>query len=284
MSIYKLYKFREVNTNNLTSLANAELWFSSKEDFNDPFEGTLIIDESLSEADYSLWKSNVNWTMKIDPLDKDFVDVCQQLGLDPNETDENTLILEGLRSELSMLKNMIHTSKFLCLSLRDQSCDPIYENLMWSHYAQGLRGFCLMFNNEALQKDINIASNKRMRGINILYQEQPNKISLSDFLRSDMWFNESKLNYIQAVTETIATKSIAWKYENELRIMTSDPIANAYNYASDTLEEVILGDKMSPQHKELLLAVVKSKYPHVKVKIARLVPNTYQIELVEYVA
>lgn len=283
LSIYKLYKFREVNTNSLTSLANAELWFSSKEDFNDPFEGTLILDETLTEDDYSLWMSRVEWTMDITPLDNNFSKLCENLSLDPNETNEKKLILEGLRSDLRVLTNIIHKSKFLCLSQRDQLCDPIYENLMWSHYAQGLRGFCLVFNNDDLQTDINVASEKRMRGIKILYQEKPNQIILSDFLRSDMWVNENQQNYIQTVIETIATKSTAWKYENELRIMTLDAKANSYTYSPDTLEEIVLGEKMSPQHRELLLAIMRSKYPHAKVKIARLVPNTYKIELVEHV-
>ncbi|WP_133150164.1 DUF2971 domain-containing protein, partial [Vibrio splendidus] len=205
MSIYRLYKFRPVNTNSLTSLANAELWFSAKEDFNDPFEGTLILNELLSDDDYRLWKSNVNWNMEIHHQDKDFVKLCKLLGLDPYKTGEEELILEGLRYELNILTKIIHDSKFLCLSQRDQISDPIYENLMWSHYAQGLRGFCLVFNNDGLQKDINIAPDKRMRGIKIKYQEQPNEISLSEFLRSDMWINKDKKDYIKVVTETIAT-------------------------------------------------------------------------------
>ncbi len=284
MSIYRLYKFREVNTNSLTSLANAELWFSSKEDFNDPFEGTLILDELLDESDYALWRSNVNWTMEVHPSDKGVVELCESLGLDPHETDENQLILEGLRFDLGILTKLVHESKFLCLSQRDQNNDPIYENLMWSHYAQGLRGFCLVFNNDGLQNDINEASKQRMRGIKIMYQDQPNKISLSEYLRSDMWINENKQNYIQTVIETIATKSSAWKYENEMRIMTLDSKANSYRYSPETLEEIILGDKMPQRHKELVLSVAKSKYPHAKIKIARLIPNTYEIELVDNVA
>ncbi|MGF1794017.1 DUF2971 domain-containing protein [Photobacterium profundum] len=265
-------------------MANAELWFSSKEDFNDPFEGTLILDESLDESDYSLWKSNVNWTMEVHPRDKGFVELCESLGLDPYKTDEQELILEGLRYELGVLTKIVHESKFLCLSQRDQKNDPIYENLMWSHYAQGLRGFCLVFNNDGLQRDINVASNKRMRGIKIMYQDQPNKISLSEYLRSDLWINENKQNYIQIVIETIATKSSAWKYENEMRIITLDSQVNAYSYTPETLEEIVLGDKMPQRHKELVLAVAKSKYPHAKIKTARLIPNTYEIELVDNIA
>lgn len=279
MSIYRLYKFREVNTNSLTSLANASLWFSSKEDFNDPFEGTLVLDASLTEEDFELWKSNVDWAMEICSEDSEFVKLCQYLDLDPNVTDERTLIFKGLTKDLSVLTDIIHKSKFLCLSQRDNDFDPIYENLMWSHYAQGLRGFCLVFNNESLQTDINIASEKRMRSIKVSYQDQPNRISLSDFLRSDMWLNENNKNYIQAVTETIATKSTSWKYENEMRVMTLDSLANSYQYSPEALEEIVLGEKMTLEHKELVLSIMRSKYPNAKVKVAKLVPNTYRIEI-----
>ncbi|ELC9520032.1 DUF2971 domain-containing protein [Vibrio alginolyticus] len=273
-----------MDTNSLSSLANGELWFSSKEDFNDPFEGTLILDESLDESDYELWRANVNWTMKIDPKDNKFVELCEELGLDPNMTDEKLLILQGLRFDLGILTKVVHESKFLCLSQRDQNTDPIYENLMWSHYAQGLRGFCLVFNNDGLQKDINEASNQRMRGIRIIYQDQPNKLSVSEYLRSDMWINGNKKNYIQTVTETIATKSSAWKYENEMRIMTLDSSVNSYGYSPETLEEIVLGDKMPKRHRELVLSIAKSKYPHAKIKTARLIPNTFNIEIVDNVA
>jgi hypothetical protein len=37
-----LCKFREVNINNLFALANNKLWFSSLNDFNEPFEGSHI--------------------------------------------------------------------------------------------------------------------------------------------------------------------------------------------------------------------------------------------------
>ena len=46
----KLYKFRAVNTNSLTLLANNQLWFSSLDDFNDPFEGAHILNNHLQSV------------------------------------------------------------------------------------------------------------------------------------------------------------------------------------------------------------------------------------------
>ncbi|MCF7363585.1 DUF2971 domain-containing protein [Vibrio sp. A1-b2] len=283
MTLYKLYKFREVNTNSLASLANYEVWFSSKEDFNDPFEGTLVIDETLTKSDYKLWDSLVSWKHNLTPDDKQFVELCRDLDLNPRNFTKEELILKGLRYDLGVLTQIVHKSKFLCLSLKDEEHDPLYNNLMWSHYAQGLRGFCLVFNNEKLQDDINVASNKRMRGIRVDYKDEPNKLSLADYMRSDSWTNIDKLNYIQKVTETVATKSTAWKYENEMRIITLESDISSYKFSPETLEGIVLGDKMLSQHQELILAIVKSKYPHIKVQRARLIPSTYKIEIVPFV-
>ena len=284
MSIYKLYKFREVNTNSLASLANAELWFSSKEDFNDPFEGMLALDETLDTEDFNLGKANIKWSMDIDPSDQKFIELCEKLSIDPVTTTEETLMAKGLSSDLQVLIKLLHQSKLLCLSQKDSNVDPIYENLMWSHYAQGLRGFCLVFNNDSLQHDINDSCPSGMRAIKIKYQDVPDKLSLKDYLRSDMWIRQKDQNYIQKVTETVATKSRAWSYENEVRLMALDPDISVYPYSVSTLEEVVFGEKMPNQHKQLLLSILKSNYPHVKIKTARLMPSTFNLEIVDGVA
>lgn len=45
-----LYKFREINTNNLSALENNQLWFSSINDFNDPFEGSHVKENNIEAA------------------------------------------------------------------------------------------------------------------------------------------------------------------------------------------------------------------------------------------
>lgn len=271
----KFYKFRGVDANSINSLANNELWFSAKDTFNDPFEGVWSINDTLKESDFNLLKGHpafTNW------LAQAYVNS----DIKENKKNENLLIIKYLKKEIKSLINIIHGSKILCLSFKEDKKDPIFENLMWSHYAQGLRGFCLVFNEKNLQKDINQASGKRMRAIEVLYPDVPNKLNLSDFLHHYILNNENRNAYIDKLTQTIATKLQAWKYEREVRILSLDYDATYYNYSPSTLEEIVFGEKMSDKNRELLLIILKSKYPNVKIKIAKLIPNTYKLEIKDY--
>jgi len=52
----KLYKFRTVNTNSLSLLGSNQLWFSSLDELNDPFEGAHILNKHLPNEILSTFK------------------------------------------------------------------------------------------------------------------------------------------------------------------------------------------------------------------------------------
>lgn len=280
----KLYKFRNVDTNSLSSLASSTLWFSSLEDFNDPFEGTLLRDNDLSDDDCLLWMKHCWGILKLNREEETFVKACLQLNLDPKTIDEKEFIYSGLSTDLDLLIGIVHKSKFLSLSLKDDSSDPIYENLMWSHYANGLRGFCLVFDSQKLQQDIYEECEGKMRPIKVIYSDTPKKLSLSEFVRSEQWVNINDINYIQRVIDSAATKSPDWLYENEFRISILNQKKSNYKYSVGSLEQVIIGEKMSDAHKELILSIISTKYPNASIKIAKRKLASYSLEVVDYIA
>jgi hypothetical protein len=46
-----LYKFRSMSLNSLVSLSSSKIWFASKHDLNDPFEGYIYISEPSDKAE-----------------------------------------------------------------------------------------------------------------------------------------------------------------------------------------------------------------------------------------
>ena len=268
----KFYKFREFNTSSRDALANNSLWFARKEDFNDPFEGAWLFDDMLTDDDYSLMKLYFKINGRKEEL-------CKHFSLKLDSVSEKYLLQEVLKEELNKIVDIIHGSIFLSLSLKDEKQDPIRDNLMWSHYAGGLSGFCLVFSDPELQNDIFESSGNKMRSIKIEYQKNPNKVSLSNFFRSYIQNNGSQLENIKVITQTMATKSKAWKYENEVRMIVLAEKPRLCSYSPSTLKEVVIGGKMSPQNRELLLSIIRDKYPHAKVKVAKLKPSTFKLTI-----
>jgi hypothetical protein len=272
----KLYKFREFNTNNLTALSNKQLWFSNQSDFNDPFEGAHIKDNQIPQdiLDTFICKS------KADIGNEKFSEMLTEMGLIEGEFTNSELFQKIAEHDLQVIIDIIHNSKIVCLSLSEPKNDPINNNLMWSHYADGLRGFCLVFDSDLLQQDIYSSSNKTMRPIQIQYQSNPNTLKLLDFMKSESIFgSDDYINFVQSVTETIATKSTEWSYENEFRILTLDK-SNFHYYSENSLMQVIVGEKMPQVQRKLLLDIIKASHPEIKFKEARLMSNSYALEIV----
>lgn len=272
----KLYKFREFNANNITALANRQLWFSQRSDFNDPFEGAHVKDNGLSKELLNTFACK----LKNEISEENFAKMLTDMGLKEGEVTNEKLFQKIAEFNLQPLINIVHNSKITCLSLSEPENDPIRNNLMWSHYADGLRGFCLVFDGESLQKDIYLSSNESMRPIKIQYKSTPNTLSLLDFIKSDFVLdNDQDIDFIETVIKTIATKSVEWSYENEFRILTLNE-NNFHNYSEKTLKEIVVGMKIPEPQRKLLLDIIKTNYPNIIIKEARLKPDSYSLEII----
>lgn len=270
-----IYKFRELNTNNLTAIANNQLWFSSLDDFNDPFEGchtkVVNVDSELISKYQLLPKNGIK--------EQQYREILNEVGLIEGEFTKEEIFQKLAEYDLEQFIKIIHGCKVVCFSLQQEPNNPLTNNLMWSHYANGLRGYCLVFDGDELMKDMYSSTKESIRPIIVQYQDQPNIIDLSDFLQSQWFLNGDDINFVEKVTETVSTKSSDWKYENEFRILSLNR-RSFHCYNSNTLKEIIVGDKMSASEKSLLLRVVKASNPNIIVKTARLKDSTYQIEIV----
>lgn len=265
----------------MSALANSQLWFSEIQAFNDPFEGMFILDDSLSEEVLKLWKNSASWKpdSEINVADRDTK--LRQLGLNKHDYTKEEFVKALAMDELDIIVSLVRMSKIVSMSLSDRENDPITENLMWSHYADGLRGFCLVFSSEQLQRDINESSDRVMRPIKVMYQNKPNALRLSDFLSSETVLGDSEIDYIEHVIQTVATKSKSWKYENEMRILSMSE-SNMHSYTSSALSEIVIGDKMPLDQQKLVIHTAKMANPDIIVRRAKLKKNSYVIEIKGY--
>ena len=143
-----LYKFYSFQNYVIDSVANESFYFSKRSQFNDP----LDCNPPIQAPDYYFFKKMFYKVI-------DGIKNCDQEFINFAKNDDVLNILWRSMQDVELLKKRIeevaNEARILCLTTR---CD---HPLMWGHYADGHRGFCIGY-------DIKIDSNSMFSPENIL--------------------------------------------------------------------------------------------------------------------
>ena len=182
-----LYRYRTGNSWVIDNLKNDTIWLSTLKEYNDPFENRVCIDfEGVADS-----------YLKMDPKT---VALMHQKHIDKNHPlykagiDNIKTLGEKLQESLSMKKLRVFTACF---------CEEKSSLLMWAHYANSHKGFCIGYKFEDIINKF---------GINILpviYSEEYSVI------RSYKMFED----YDEFFLDEWRSKSIEWSYEKEWRLV-----------------------------------------------------------------
>lgn len=186
---YKLFRYQCCNENNLNALRNEKIWMAYPKEFNDAFEFNCTIG---NKEDSFLEKMGI-----LEKFPK-----LKKLNLDKQKTSKE--IIAGAQEDFAV-----------CCFMEDNK-----SQLMWSHYADGHKGFCVEFSfDEERFYNFVYPVCYRKKMINI---ELENK--KADFL------------------PIMLTKSEVWAYEHEWRIIFSGSEHGLHE--SPKIKAVYLGAKM----------------------------------------
>lgn len=214
--LYKYYAFDEW-THRI--FENNEIYLSSPESFNDPFDSKIRFIYEGSRTDRKRFLKE--WSKKYRPeLSRKerlvYEKSIRKQGLDLQR------MADGAQDEF-----MSHRSRIgvFCMSEDKKNI------LMWSHYANENAGFCVEFrtNNAFFSRARPVEYDRVLPCLNLL---------------EIMW---DKL--ITKVTLGLLTKAQDWAYEKEWRIVDVNGVG-IHEYPSEALSSVILGCKMSPENKK----------------------------------
>jgi hypothetical protein len=216
MTPTKLYKYRSASTQSIANLSAAKLWFSSPSRFNDPFDCAYEIAISeLSKDDLIAIIQRIS-RGDITPavLARYPDDVLRQQ------------VTDGLKGAVAM-----GISAVKGVSCFSEIPDCL---LMWGHYSDGHRGFCMEFDTtkEPLFK---IAHP-------VIYKDTFPTIGVEAF---------TKIDYSQ-ILQLVLTKSNCWKYEREWRVLHREG-ETFFSYDRASLTAVYFGAKM-PEDERLMIA------------------------------
>jgi hypothetical protein len=142
------------------------------------------------------------------------------------------------------------------------SCLEPDNPILWDQFSKNHTGFCVGLDLTKIQASENTSS--CCCKVNYIDTQEKIIIKPNPF--------DSDLDSILRISEAIYTLPNKFKEEQEFRL-TKSYCSGLVEMPNNCICEVILGAKMSSEHKMEIKALVKSKYPSVLVKQAILAPG-----------
>lgn len=263
-----MFKYCKIDKYSLENIKQFQVWCNHFQAFNDPFE---------------CW-CNVNTGIP-DPHTEEerFFNVIKIWGFKEQEKElalqDYSWYLEHFIEDQIDVGYMLNSARISCF------CEEPDNLLMWSHYADGLRGFCLELELMDSLKDAVI--------IPVQYLNKPPTLETIMYpLANDIYWhsedehsNEANLFLKDFYSKLLGSKPFEWSYENEKRLIfhshRQNKIGEAYKYFKEELKSVIIGEKMKEEDLSKLQKIMKINGMSIPLKKAKRDKSNYGVLITE---
>jgi hypothetical protein len=224
----RLYKYQPVNARTLENLKMRKLWFSAPSAFNDPFD--CSVDWVLKDADdddvqraWAYARSQADLTPGLEA----------KLATDGNPNDAFRRLLNRSAAQVLTQPQLVARIKqtgVACFSAKND------DLLMWAHYADGHRGFCMEFD---------ASGEPFSKALPVVYRDaMPPPVNVLDVL--DGKHTGSDIHEVM-----FRTKYECWQYEEEWRVLHAKA-GTERTYSHDLLTGVYFGLAMPSGQKDMI--------------------------------
>jgi len=223
-----IYRYQSNSDDRRKSLATDKIWLSSPDKWNDPYDCEFFISDASVEAEAHK------------RLEKKFMGANPEL-LAIGKTKAAQIVSE----KLSEIKKWKRLCKACCFNE-----DPT-SMLMWGHYAENHRGFCIEYDLEGPK-----AVQFRHNLYPVVYRDKPYDLTpwAVSLVDGSPVFNP------QWPTLGLIHKFNGWEYEREWRsISVSLEIEPDHDRPAPTPTRVFLGSKMEMANKQAFRAICEPK-------------------------
>lgn len=284
----KLYKFFSMNTNSISCLENQNVYLASPSMFNDPFDCGLyaseeefvkkfmiekIKEESLVEkGKISQTEFNKLLFAKCDyeyfNYKDSFTHIAHSL-YSKHDSRLRAIYVDAyklFRDKIAQLKtNDIRFCCFTAISIEQLEM----HTEMWSHYADQHKGFCIEYDLSR----IDFANYETMYPPSMVdvafgglfkcnYQAKtiilPKTLIFKSFSGNKLSLKE-KIRLEKQKILSFLTKSTAWSYEHEWRLLVKDEYSKIFNHliSFPYVNAVYMGCRMSQADKETIIRIAQ---------------------------
>jgi Protein of unknown function (DUF2971) len=243
-----LYKYESLSQQSLENLKSQILYFGSPLEFNDPYDCAFTPNIIIpSDLEVESIRKNLIANLSSDP-DK------QALYTRIEASQFKQTLLNSGRAVFNIyIKNFLQTKGISCFSENNNNL------LMWSHYGQACKGFCLEFStdHEPFQK-----------AMKVKYQNNLPQISLTDLLVSKNFESAAEFWHI---------KSESWSYEAEWRI-AHQKAKTKYHYSTESLTGIYFGPDISNESLNIICLILAGQNETVKLWRGRRSTKEFKVE------
>ncbi len=234
-----LYRYSAFSENAISSLTNKTVWFANPRSFNDPFDCRFSILES-SPKSFKM-PAKLGAEIMVEKFN------AYKKGEEYDSSKEYRYKLEKALTEIGVL----------CLSSSNDNM------LMWSHYADKQKGFCLGFR---------MIGNDKFKVRPVDYEGKYIEFKIEDFA--------DKLD--RYIKDVIFNKASDWTYEGEYRIVIEIPDGddskrNVVWRHFMALDSIYFGYKMPEHHRDVINNLFKSD-SSIKIIEMEQVPGQLQVK------
>lgn len=240
---YDDYVSSDQEGNSLSEIIHSQIWHSTVEKLNDPFEVYFVRDSndaaSLSKGDLALLLSNT--AMFKDKSNEEYI---MQSFINNEFSELYGDIDAAIKSTMPGLRDKFR--KHVAIACFTKNVD---SRLMWGYYCAGFTGLCLIYNHLKL-KEAGIQLRE------VIYTMSPPKIKLSEWI-----VRQRKKQPLDGLLDFATAKHKDWEREREYRSLFfldhSDVKASSagvlVNLNCNCLDGVIIGANYNKHAKVALL-------------------------------
>lgn len=279
----RLFKFVTADEDRLRSLENNQVYFSSIDQLNDPFEfaanySSKGVSDELRIITYAhTIKASRN--VPISKARKLALQEQESMGIKSFRESIDDLIYERCQKDIEQLR-----SSHFVLSLskaHPKDHDKVYPSPltrmeMWGHYANGLKGICITYDRSKLAKSISQLNNRKIGSKDVKYQEELPVVYVKT-LHDDVV--NSTDNFLNQISDAFCTKFVSWRIENELRLISQQHGLHSHS------EESILEVYVPARDKKLVhrvVSILNKKAHKPKLLLVELKKTRYGVDVYEY--
>lgn len=266
MTPKRLYKYQPFDLYSLQNLTRRELYFSRPENLNDPYDCDPPFEITKAHRTQKnikiLFDKVKNYETRKSNIDAATFDHLYLTNGKPDHRFRRKYI----DSPYPIKEQISEKVGVTCFSKRMDNF------LLWSHYADKHRGFCLEFDVDTLLNDY--------PGTKLYRVDYPKSNKLIRFSVNEI------LNDPNLLEKILTRKSYSWQHEQEWRLFCRTGGNEAFGYNPKAITKIFFGNKMTCEHKEVIIKILSkntqetktnSIYPNIQISGTKI--NAYEMSL-----